>query len=75
MTHLCHAQDCARPCRPEKLMCRPCWDLVPGHLKVAVLRTYRPGQCDDKRPSREWIHAAKAAIQAVADLRSAMEEA
>jgi hypothetical protein len=40
--------------------------MVPGDLRRAVLAAYRPGQCDDKKPSQKWIEAAKAAIKAVA---------
>jgi hypothetical protein len=49
-------------------MCPRHWSLVPAQLKLAVIRNYRRGQCDDKRPSREWLEAAFAAIAAVAQL-------
>jgi hypothetical protein len=66
--HHCHAEGCALEVPPELLMCAPHWRLVPRELKEAVRAAYRPGQCDDKRPSREWLEAAKAAIAAVAAL-------
>lgn len=50
---------------PTLLMCRKHWDMVPMHLRWPVIRNYRRGQCDDKRPTREWFQAAKAAIGAV----------
>jgi hypothetical protein len=64
--HLCHARDCEKECKPEKLMCGKHWAMVPAHIQRAVYKAYRPGQCDDKRPSQEWIDAAEAAIKAVA---------
>lgn len=39
--------------------------MVPRDVQRKVLLTYRPGQCDDKRPSGNWISAAKEAIEAV----------
>jgi hypothetical protein len=52
---------------PELLMCRGHWKLVPRQLQLRVMGEYRQGQCDDKRPSREWIEAAQAAIEQVAE--------
>lgn len=46
-------------------MCLKHWKMVPKALQDAVWATYRPGQCGDKRPSREWLTAARAAINAV----------
>jgi hypothetical protein len=62
VTHHCHAHGCQVPTRPELLMCRRHWFMVPRPLQQAVYATYRRGQCDDKRPSREWFEAAAAAI-------------
>lgn len=64
--HHCHAVLCRRPCKPEMLMCFEHWRMVPKRLQRAVYSTYRPGQCDDKRPSKDWFAAADAAIWAVA---------
>jgi hypothetical protein len=64
--HHCHARSCRTPCAPEKLMCLRHWRMVPKGVQLAVRRSYRPGQCDDKRPSRAWLDAADAAIAAVA---------
>ena len=46
-------------------MCLRHWRMVPADLQRAVWKHYRPGQCDDKKPSREWHAAADAAIRAV----------
>lgn len=66
MTHHCHARGCEVAVRPELLMCRRHWFQVPRRVAMAVYRAYRPGQCDDKRPSAEWHVAADAAIGFVA---------
>lgn len=65
MAHTCHARDCKVEVPPEKLMCLKHWRMVPGHMQNEVWKHYRNGQCDDKCPSREWIKAAKAAIEHV----------
>lgn len=66
--HHCHAIGCAVIVVPERLMCKRHWSLVPRPLQQAVWQHYRPGQCDDMRPSREWHTAADAAIKHVAKL-------
>ncbi len=66
MAHKCHATGCTTPIRPELLMCLPHWKKVPYLLKQQVWATYRPGQCDDMKPSRAYCEAAKAAVIAVA---------
>lgn len=63
--HHCHARGCTTPCKPEMLMCLKHWRMVPLNLQRAVWAHYRPGQCDDKRPSEAWHKAADAAILAV----------
>lgn len=65
--HKCHATACNTPVPPRMLMCAAHWSMVPKDLQNSVLANYRHGQCDDKRPSREWSRAAFAAICAVAD--------
>jgi len=35
-------------------------------MQMEVYRHYREGQCDDKKPSNEWILAAQLAIYTVA---------
>lgn len=64
--HTCHARGCCRVVKPELLMCFVHWSRVPQIIQAAVYRHYRPGQCDDMRPSRAWHLAADAAIGAVA---------
>jgi hypothetical protein len=66
MSHTCHARGCTRTVKPELLMRLQHWRLVPRDIQRAVWENYRPGQCDDKRPSSEWFNAAEAAIGYVA---------
>jgi ribonuclease HI len=53
------------------LMCAKHWGLVPAELRSDVWREYRTGQEVDKRPSRAWLDAADAAIDAVAAIERA----
>lgn len=64
--HVCHARDCTEPVPPRMLMCAKHWRMVPANLQAEVWRTYRAGQEIDKRPTREYLDAAQAAIEAVA---------
>lgn len=64
--HDCHARGCEVPVRPELLMCLAHWRMVPRPIQRLVWAAYRPGQCDDKRPSKQWHQAADAAIGYVA---------
>lgn len=66
MSHSCHATGCRKSVPPEMLMCLSHWRKVPKRIQLAVWRGYRPGQCDDKRPSADWHAAADAAIGYVA---------
>jgi hypothetical protein len=65
MNHHCHAVGCRRRVKPELLMCLKHWNLVPKALQRAVWEAYRPGQCEDMRPSFEWLKAAGEAVEAV----------
>lgn len=64
--HTCHARGCSTEVKPELLMCGRHWRMVPRVIQRAVWAHYRPGQCDDKDVSREWLLAADAAIGFVA---------
>lgn len=47
-------------------MCGRHWRMVPRAIQSSVYAAYRPGQCEDKRPSESWHLAADAAIASVA---------
>lgn len=65
MSHRCHATRCDAEVPPAMLMCKRHWFMVPKPLRQEVWRLYRKGQEVDKNPSREYLAAADAAIQAV----------
>lgn len=71
MAHVCHAENCNVPVPPKMMMCRKHWFMVPKPLRDAVWAEYRPGQEITKDPSVEYIDAAFAAVQAVADREAA----
>lgn len=56
------------------LMCYRHWTRVPRRLQLKVWHTYRPGQEIDKRPTREYFIAAKAAIDYIAQLEGHIQE-
>lgn len=59
MSHHCHFPNCGRK-TPAKLWgCRVHWYMLSAELQKLIWRTYRPGQEIDKRPSREYIEAAR----------------
>lgn len=72
MRHTCHAQRCGKAVPPKLLMCLAHWRMVPGELQRAVRASYRPDQEIDKRPSRDYLAAARAAIEAVAAKEAAL---
>lgn len=69
--HLCHASGCQRVVPERLLMCGPHWRMVPRVLQARVWDAYRPGQERTKDPSPEYLEAAQAAIEAVAEREGA----
>lgn len=63
--HTCHAHGCTKQIKPSLFMCGRHWWMVPVKLRATIWKLYRPGQEADKQPSREYVEAAKAAIEAV----------
>ncbi len=63
--HTCHAEGCRRRVPPRLLMCKKHWLMVPPKLRQDVWGTYVSGQEDRMDPSREYLDAAMAAINAV----------
>lgn len=64
--HTCHAIGCETPCARRMLMCRKHWYMVPPALRVDVWAEYVPGQEETMTPTKKYLKAANAAIQAVA---------
>ena len=60
--HTCHAHGCDTEVPPRLFMCRRHWYRLPKPYRDAIWAAYRPGQENDKRPSRAYLAAARAAI-------------
>ena len=65
--HRCHATGCEAPVPPVMWGCRKHWFMVPRPIRMRILEAYRPGQCDDWKPSKEYLEAAKDGVIAVAE--------
>lgn len=66
--HICHARGCDKPVPPRLLCCLKHWRMVPKPLQDEVWLHYKPGQESGRSPvTAEYLAAADAAIQAVAD--------
>lgn len=63
--HQCHVRGCTVDVPPKLLMCRRHWYACPSHLRSEVWAHYRPGQEEDKSPTKEYLTAARAACDAV----------
>lgn len=66
--HLCHASGCPVQVPPRMLMCAKHWRMVPKRLRDAVWACYVPGQERRGMPTREYLDAALAAVDYVAEL-------
>lgn len=58
--HTCHWPGCTTEVRPAVWGCKRHWSLLPRSLQRLIWSAYRPGQEQDKRPSLEYINAARA---------------
>jgi hypothetical protein len=58
--HTCHWPGCKAQVPPKLWGCAMHWYRLPPHLRARIWKTYRQGQEIDKRPSEEYIEAAKA---------------
>ena len=67
MAHTCHATGCKTEVPPTMFACRRHWLMVPKPIRDRIWATYREGQCDDWKPSEEYLLAAKEAVIAVAN--------
>jgi hypothetical protein len=65
--HTCHAEGCEAVVAPRFLMCPRHWRMVPKALQHAVWEHYRRGQERTKDPSPEYLDAAMAVVNAVAE--------
>lgn len=67
MSHTCHAKGCDRRVPPRMFMCKAHWFRLPKPLRDAIWATYRPGQENDKQPSRAYLENAQCAIEWLAN--------
>jgi hypothetical protein len=59
MSHTCHWPGCTTPVPPSMWGCKRHWFKLPLRLRNRIWATYRAGQEIDKRPSLEYMGAAK----------------
>lgn len=64
--HGCHWPGCEAQVPPALWGCKKHWFKLPRSIRDGIWRTYRPGQEDDLRPSREYVEAAEAAQRWIA---------
>jgi hypothetical protein len=72
--HRCHAKRCMTVVPPRLLMCTRHWRMVSYPLQRAVWQHYRKGQETDKRPTPEYLAAAKNACDYVEELERERRE-
>jgi hypothetical protein len=65
--HHCHWPGCDREVPPAMWGCRAHWFQLPATLRTLIWRTYRPGQEDTATPSLEYLAAARAVQNWIAD--------
>jgi hypothetical protein len=58
----CRADGCNIRRRPDQLMCRKHWAMVPSHLQAAVYATWTPRSF---RQTEEWAAAVRAAVDSL----------
>ena len=66
MSHHCHATNCSKKVPPNLFMCRRHWYTLPEEMRKLIWATYRPGQEDDKSPSRDYCIIAKTCVEYIA---------
>lgn len=57
--HTCHWPGCGRAVKPAMWGCSTHWFTLPVSLRARAWKCYRPGQENDKRPSAEYLAAAR----------------
>jgi hypothetical protein len=68
--HRCHWPDCPRLVPPAMWGCTPHWFALPKDLRDRIWAAYRRGQEDTKAPSREYVEAARAVQEWIANFRA-----
>jgi hypothetical protein len=70
MAHTCHAPGCTVEVPPKLFMCSVHWFMLPKPMRDRIWTTYRPGQEIDKKPSKEYVEAARVAKRHIAVLEN-----
>lgn len=65
--HHCHWPGCDEDVPPATWGCRKHWYMLPKELQRRIWATYRPGQEISKTPSREYVEAARAVQDWIAE--------
>lgn len=67
--HHCHGgmPGCAGLCAPAQWGCRSCWFKLPKYLRDKVWAAFRPGQEQDKSPSRLYLEVAREVQEWIAE--------
>lgn len=66
--HACHWPGCPKQVPPAMWGCRPHWYRLPKALRARIWATYEPGQERTMTPSREYVEAARAVQDWIAQL-------
>jgi hypothetical protein len=64
---ICHAIGCTKSCKPNELMDKAHWQMVPLPLRQAVWAAYQASQERTKRVTWAYLQAAAKAVIAVAE--------
>lgn len=61
-SHTCHWPGCEAEVAPSMWGCKPHWTRLPQSIKQEILEHYRAGQDVDKRPTVDYLRAARNAV-------------
>jgi hypothetical protein len=73
--HHCHWPGCDALVPPAQWGCRPHWLALPRAVRTRIWVAFRPGQEVSKTPSRDYVAAAKAAQDWIAEHLAKKEHA
>lgn len=65
--HACHWPGCTQQVPPAMWGCRAHWFRLPAALRSRIWRTYQPGQEERGDPSAEYLEAARAVQDWIAE--------
>lgn len=65
--HTCHWPGCDKQVPPAMWGCKPHWFKLPRALRNRIWATYEPGQERTLTPSREYLEAARAVQDWIAE--------